>query len=103
MSKLATDDCILQERLEKLDQDVLKRIRKSMLWSMNTWGGERCSDCGLKVLPRCQTDLGGWTENEQGQKTGVFHAYGRACDSRWFFGKCPGENSNWMMEEADRT
>lgn len=101
MGKLSNRDFEFQEYCDRLDKQVLKKIRGSMLWSMNTWGGDRCAGCGLKVKPRCQLDLGGWFENEQGQKTGVFHAYGNACDSRLFFGQCPGENDNWMMEVSE--
>ncbi len=100
MSKLATLDSRFQEYLEECDRKVLKRVQASMLWSMNTWGGSRCAGCGLEVSPRCQLDLGGWLQNENGQKTGVFHAYGNACDSRLFFGQCPGENPGWMIEAS---
>lgn len=100
MSKLSDKDFERQEYFEFLDKKTLAAIDKSMLWSMNTWGGDRCSECGLVVPPRCQSDLGGWFENRHGQKIGSFQAYGKACDSELFFGVCPGENPNWMMEES---
>lgn len=101
MSRLAETDFSFQERVEEFDQIAIAKIQRSMLWSMETWGGDRCAGCGLKVKPRCQIDMGGWFENEQGQRTGVFHAFGNACNSSLFFGKCPGENPNWMMEQSE--
>ena len=37
--------------LRALDKKAEEVIRGRMLWSMATWGGRKCPDCGLRVRP----------------------------------------------------
>jgi hypothetical protein len=101
MSKFSDADFERQEYFDFLDQKTLAKIYKSMIWSTETWGGDRCIECGLIVPPRCQSNLSGWYENNHERKTGFFQAYNKACDSNLFFGTCPGENPSWMIEYTD--
>lgn len=81
-----------QHRKNQLDALALKRIRANMLWSMETWGGSRCGGCGVKVRPH-------WLINYSGKfGNGWITAFGYACHKT----KCPGENTNWAMEEAEK-
>lgn len=74
----------------QLDTLALQRISQSMLWSMSTWGGSRCPDCGLKVPARFLTNLSG--RIKLGENVGWITAYGSACHR---VNNCPGVRPNW--------
>lgn len=70
-----------RERLRELDAIAKIAIHRSMLWSMATYGGDRCPGCGTTCRPHHLVNL-------SGNYVGVFiEAFGNACE----FVKCPGE------------
>ncbi len=81
-----------QQRKNLLDVIALKKIQSNMLWSMETWGGTRCGGCGVKVRPHWLVNLSGPVGS------GWITAFGYACDRT----KCPGENPDWPMIEAEK-
>lgn len=81
----------LSQHLKKLDDLALQEIHKSMMWSIDTFGGHRCSLCGQAVRPHWQINLSRFT------KYGHLTAFGIS-DKH----KCPGEKENWMSKAADR-
>ena len=67
--------------LRELDAITLTAIRQSMLWSMATWSGSRCPDCGTACRPHHLVNL-------SGNYGGVFvEAFESACKKV----RCPGE------------
>jgi hypothetical protein len=47
------------QRQQRADREALAAIRESMLWSMETWGGSRCPECGKETPPRAHVDISG--------------------------------------------
>ena len=90
-----------ETELKELDNLIQEKIKRSMIWSMNTWGGSRCSACGLEVRSCVQQDWSNTLVDENGKWAGHITATGPACASNLFeeLGyTCPGENMNWMEE-----
>jgi hypothetical protein len=88
---------------QELDRITKIKIQNSMIWSMNTWGGDRCSACGLEVRPCVQQNWSNTWLDDNGKWVGHITANGPACASDLFeeLGYvCPGENMNWMEEVA---
>jgi hypothetical protein len=84
--------------LNRLDRYVLARIDKSYMWSSCSWGGSRCPGCGKKIRPHLLMNYSNcyWTKGDDGKiHPAWLTAYGYACDSIFFKGKCPGINENW--------
>lgn len=78
--------------LQRRDREVLKRIHRNYLWSMDTWGGTRCADCGVAVRPH-------WLCNYTASGPG-FHIDGHGIDCSKV-GNCKGP-CDWMGKAADR-
>lgn len=70
-----------REKLRELDAIAIVKIKASMLWSMATFGGTRCPDCGTTCRPHHLVNL-------SGNYNGVFI---EATMSACFDVKCPGE------------
>lgn len=88
----------VREYMSRLDKINEAKIDKSFGMSMSTWGGNRCSGCGIQVRPAHLTDkrlgepLGhGWLVKD-GKTVGHISFSPTACD--WI--NCPGEVDDWM-------
>lgn len=92
---------LLKEELRVLDNYVLNKLKHNYTLSMSSWGGTKCPGCGINIRPAYLADIdysGSIYEKiEDGRYrvTGHISAYGNACDSSYFKGKCPGER-DWM-------
>jgi hypothetical protein len=73
-------------RLQALDVIAAAAINKSMLWSMATWSGSRCNNCGLTCRPYHLANLSG-NIGGSGKEAIYIEAFDGACA----FIKCKGE------------
>lgn len=87
-----------REYMSRLDKIAQAKIDRSFMSSMATWGGTRCSGCGIQVRPAHLTDkrlrqpLGhAWIVGD-GKVVGTATFSPTACD--WI--SCPGEVDNWI-------
>jgi hypothetical protein len=44
--------------ISKIGEKVSESIRKSFMWSVDTWGGTRCNECGLELPSKALLDRG---------------------------------------------
>lgn len=75
-----------RNRLRALDLIAAAAIKKSMLWSMSTYGGSRCPGCGLTCRTHHLADLSG-NIGGSGKDAIFIEAFEGACA----FIKCKGE------------
>ena len=81
---------------------MLNKLKHSYEQSMASWGGRRCPGCGISIRPAhlLGTDYSTFIYQDFGEglkRTGHISAFGNACDSSLFKGKCPGINYNWSL------
>lgn len=69
------------------NQMATKTIAKDYLWSSTTWGGTRCSSCGIRTEPRYQSRYRLLLVD--GRAHGIVPVCHRT-------NQCPGENLDWQ-------
>jgi hypothetical protein len=79
----------LKAYMNKLDAIALKKINASYVSASSTWGGSRCSGCGINVRPHWVVP---WVWDGR-CPAGSWRSFGQtfACDRV----KCPGER-DWQ-------
>lgn len=95
-----------KQYLRYMDILMLNKLKHSYNKSMASWGGTRCPGCGKSIRPAylLGTDYSEfiYQGSEEGfKRTGRISAFGNACDSLLFKGKCPGINYNWLSKQVD--